>query len=37
MQEQAARLARAVSVFKLDHTVAGEPALLVREARLALG
>jgi methyl-accepting chemotaxis protein len=35
MQDQAARLARAVSVFKLDQ--AAEPAPLAREPRLALG
>jgi methyl-accepting chemotaxis protein len=35
MQDQAARLARAVSVFKLDQAV--EPAPLAREPRLALG
>jgi methyl-accepting chemotaxis protein len=35
MQEQAARLARAVSVFKLDHGAADAP-VLQREPRLAL-
>jgi hypothetical protein len=36
MQDQAARLARAVSVFKLDQVAAQEP-LPSREQRLALG
>jgi methyl-accepting chemotaxis protein len=36
MQDQAARLARAVSVFKLDHAAAETP-VLQREPRLALG
>jgi methyl-accepting chemotaxis protein len=36
MQEQAARLARAVSVFKLDQAVAEAPSLPPSEARLAL-
>jgi methyl-accepting chemotaxis protein len=37
MQDQAARLARAVSVFKLDQAAAQEAPLLAREPRLALG
>jgi methyl-accepting chemotaxis protein len=37
MQEQAARLARAVSVFKLGHEAVDEPSLAARAARLALG
>jgi methyl-accepting chemotaxis protein len=37
MQDQAAQLARAVSVFKLDQAAAPEPALPAREPRLALG
>lgn len=36
MQDQAARLARAVSVFKLDRAVAQESSLAQGEARLAL-
>jgi len=37
MQEQAARLARAVSVFKLDQDTAQAPSRLSSEPRLALG
>jgi methyl-accepting chemotaxis protein len=37
MQDQAARLARAVSVFKLDQDTAPAPSLPSREPRLALG
>jgi methyl-accepting chemotaxis protein len=37
MQEQAARLARAVSVFKLDLAATDTPSLPQRAARLALG
>ena len=37
MQDQAARLARAVSVFKLDQDTAQAPFVLSSEPRLALG
>jgi methyl-accepting chemotaxis protein len=37
MQDQAARLARAVSVFKLDQAGAQEPGMPAREPRLTLG